>query len=165
MASKSKKHFTVIKDTREQKGYHFGKIVRNRCDGMVVTKLDTGDYTLMGLEATICIERKASIEEIATNLGQKREAFMDEINRMSVFPHRFILLEFDLQNVLDFPNHEGSRIPESKRKSVKISSAYLMKCITEFQTIHGINVLFCGNKRNGFIMATNIFKRINEMYN
>ena len=40
--------FTVIKDTREQEGYHFSKY--NKCAGMVERKLDTGDYSLEGME-------------------------------------------------------------------------------------------------------------------
>jgi len=158
-------HFTVIKDTREQKGYYFGKTDRGKCNGMIEEKLDTGDYSLVGFEDKICVERKASVEEIATNLGQKKHAFIREMERMSVFPHRFIVLEFDLQDVLDFPNHKDSRIPEAKRKSTRMSSSYIMKCLAEFQTIYGINILFCGNKHNAFLAVTSIFKRINEIYN
>ena len=157
-------HFTVIKDTREQKGYNFSKTSKGRCAGMVVEKLDTGDYTLLGLENKICVERKASVEELALNLGQKKHPFMREIDRMAGFPHRFLILEFDLEDVIEFPNHVNSRIPESQRKDLHITSQYIVKCLTEFQVHKDIHVLFCGNKYKAFLAVMSIFKRINEMY-
>ena len=44
--------FKIIKDTREQEGYTFqpSSSRYHKCEGMVVRKLDTGDYSLEGLE-------------------------------------------------------------------------------------------------------------------
>ena len=66
--------YTVIRDTREREGYHFSKF--DKCLGMVVRKLDTGDYSLVGLEDKICIERKGCVEEIAINFGKKKKQFL-----------------------------------------------------------------------------------------
>tara|TARA_R110002020_G_scaffold81578_1_gene202460 strand:+ start:1903 stop:2388 length:486 start_codon:yes stop_codon:yes gene_type:complete len=161
MAKKQIPNFTVIKDTREQEGYYFSKY--DKCEGMIERKLDTGDYSIEGLEEKICVERKASPEELATNLGQKKNAFMNEIGRMKTFRHKFILLEFSLQDLVEFP--EGSRIPESQKAKVKISGKYMLKMLMEFQLKHNIHVVFCGNKHNAFLTLTSLFKRINEMYN
>ena len=161
MAKKRIPNFTVIKDTREQEGYHFSKY--DKCEGMIERKLDTGYYSIEGLEEKICVERKASPEELATNLGQKKNAFMNEIERMKAFRHKFILLEFSLQDLVEFP--EGSRIPESQKAKVKISGKYMLKMLMEFQLKHNIHVVFCGNKYNAFLTLTSLFKRINEMYN
>jgi ERCC4-type nuclease len=161
MAKKRIPNFTVIKDTREQEGYHFSKY--DKCEGMIERKLDTGDYSIEGLEEKICVERKASPEELATNLGQKKHAFMNEIERMKPFRHKFILLEFSLQDLVDFP--EGSRIPESQKAKVKISGKYMLKMLMEFQIKDNIHVVFCGNKYNAFLTLMSLFKRINEMYN
>ena len=130
---------------------------------MIERKLDTGDYSIEGLEEKICVDRKASPEELATNLGQKKNAFMNEIERMKTFRHKFILLEFSLQDLVEFP--EGSRIPESQKAKVKISGKYMLKMLMEFQLKHNIHVVFCGNKYNAFLTLTSLFKRINEMYN
>jgi|TARA_R110000751_G_scaffold227019_3_gene328942 ERCC4-type nuclease len=154
-------NYTVIKDTREQEGYHFSKY--DKCDGMIVQKIDTGDYTIVGLEEKICIERKASPEELATNLGQKKHAFMNEIERMKPFRHKFIVLEFSLSDLVDFP--DNSRIPQSQRKQVKISGKYMLKCLMEFQLKRDIHIIFCGDKHNAFLTISSIFKRVNEMYN
>ena len=92
--------FTVIKDTREQDGYYFSKF--NTCAGMVDQKLDTGDYSIQGLEDKICVERKGCVEELAINLGSKKRTFMNEIARMESFPFKFLILEFSLDDLLKF---------------------------------------------------------------
>jgi ERCC4-type nuclease len=156
--------YTVIKDTREQKGHSFGYNRRDRCVGTEVTKLDTGDYSLKGLEDKLCIERKASVEELAGNLGVSRKTFYREIDRMVLIPHRFLLFEFDFEDIIDFPNHKGSRIPEHKKATVFIRANFILKCITEFQAEYGIPVIFCGNKDNAKIMMTSLFKRFADLY-
>ena len=61
--------YTVIRDTREQEGYYFSEY--GLCEGMIDQKLDTGDYSIQGMEDKVCIERKGCVEELAINLGQK----------------------------------------------------------------------------------------------
>jgi ERCC4-type nuclease len=158
MANKS---FIVIKDTREQDGYFFKEY--NTCAGMIETKLDTGDYSIQGLEDKICIERKGCVEELAGNLGVKKHAFMNEIDRMTKFPHKFIVLEFSLEDLLKFP--KDSRIPSENKNNIKITGKYMLKCLFEFQIQHNIHVLFCGSKYDAFLAVSSILKRINEMYN
>ena len=160
MAYKTAPPFMVIKDTREQDGYFFREY--SPCAGMIDQKLDTGDYTIKGLEDKICIERKGCVEELAVNLGQKKYTFLDEIERMASFPHKFIILEFSLEDLIKFPDE--TRIPIKNKASVKITGKYMLKCLIEFQLYNNINVLFCGNKYNAFLAVSSIFKRINEMY-
>lgn len=160
MAYKQAPNFTVIKDTREQDGYFFSAF--NTCAGMIEQKLDTGDYTIQGLEDKVCVERKGCVEELAVNLGQKKYTFLDEIERMASFPHRFIVLEFSLEDLVKFPAE--TRIPIKNKASVKITGKYMLKCLIEFQIYNNINVLFCGDKYNAFLAVSSIFKRINEMY-
>ena len=152
--------FTVIKDTREQDGYYFSKF--NTCAGMVDQKLDTGDYSIKGLEDKICIERKGCVEELAINLGSKKKTFLKEIERMESFPFKFLILEFSLDDLLKFP--EETRIPIKNKASVKITGRYMLKCLVEFELYDNVHVLFCGDKRTAFLAVSSIFKRINEMY-
>lgn len=160
MAIPTPPKYKIIQDTREQQGLFFGPY--EQCDGMITQKLDTGDYTIEGLEDKICIERKASVEEIAINLGQKKHPFMAEIQRMSTFDHKFLVMEFSIDDILRFP--EGTRIPEEKRKTLKITGKYLLKCINEFQIYDDIQVVFCGNKHNAFLYLSGLFKRLHEKY-
>jgi ERCC4-type nuclease len=152
--------FTVIKDTREQDGYFFSKF--NTCAGMVEHKLDTGDYTIQGMEDKVCIERKGCVEELAMNLGSKKHTFLNEIIRMGDFPHKYLVLEFSLKDLLNFPKH--TRIPIKNKAAVKITGRYMLKCLVEFEIWNNVHVLFCGDKHTAFLAVSSIFKRINEMY-
>lgn len=160
MVYKQAPSFIVIKDTREQDGYYFK--AHNTCAGMIDQKLDTGDYSIQGLEDKICIERKGCVEELAMNLGQKKYTFLDEIARMSSFPHKFLILEFSLEDLVKFPDE--TRIPIKNKSLVKITGKYMLKCLCEFELYNNVHVIFCGNKYNAFIMVSSILKRINEMY-
>jgi len=99
--AKSKPKYTVIKDTREQDGWFFSSY--DRCSGMEVSTMKTGDYTIKGYEDLVCVERKGSVTEIATNLGKKKKTFQAEMERMKAFDFRFILLEFSASDVIDYP--------------------------------------------------------------
>jgi hypothetical protein len=114
------------------------------------------------MEDKICIERKGSVEELAVNLGQKKYSFLAEIERMVKFPHKFLVLEFSLEDLAKFP--EDTRIPDKNISSVKITGKYMLKCLFEFQLYNDIHILFCGNKYNAFLAVSSILKRINEMY-
>ena len=156
--------FTIIKDTREKKGYTFeaSRTKYHVCKGMVLRKLDTGDYSIEGLEDKICIERKASVVELANNVGFDKRRFVSEIERMKEFPHRFLILEFSLTDLMNFP--EGSDIPEKEISKLKISNKYMLRFLMELQINDNINVIFCDSKKNAKWTVLSILKRINEKY-
>lgn len=156
--------FTIIKDTRERQGYTFESIDTKYhvCKGMVLRKLDTGDYSIEGLEDKICIERKASVVELANNVGFDKRRFMAEIERMKTFPHKFLVLEFSLEQLMDFP--EGSDIPDDEIKNLKISNKYMLRFLMELQINHNVHVIFCGSKKNAKWTVLSIIKRINQKY-
>ena len=52
----------IIIDTREQKPWEFPGHTT------AVQKLDTGDYSVEGLEDILCIERKQNTSEFAKNI-------------------------------------------------------------------------------------------------
>ena len=152
--------YTVVRDTREQKGYFFKKF--NTCNGTVQRKLDTGDYSILGMEEKVCIERKASVVELANNVGFDKRRFTNEIERMKDFPHRFLILEFSLTDLMNFP--EGSDIPEKEISKLKISNKYMLRFLMELQINDDINVIFCDSKKNAKWTVLSILKRINEKY-
>ena len=156
--------YTVVKDSREQDGYTFNRFTSryHECKGMVVRKLDTGDYSIEGLEDKVCIERKGRISELAINLGKDKHRFMREIERMKEFPFKFLVLEFSLEDVMSFP--EGSDIPDENWNSLKITNKYMLKMLIEFQMYDDIHVIFCGSKKNAKLVVSSILKRVNEYY-
>ena len=156
--------FTIIKDTREKQGYTFqaSSTKYHVCKGMVNRKLDTGDYSIEGLEDKICIERKASVVELANNVGISRKRFEAEIERMKEFPHKFLVLEFSLTDLMDFP--EGSDVPNSEIKKLRVTNKYMLRFLMEMQINHNVNVIFCDSKKNAKWTVLSILKRINEKY-
>lgn len=90
--------YTVIKDTREQKGWTFESHHPDRrsprCAGMVTDTLHTGDYSLVGYKDILAIERKADFSELWGNYSsKKRPAFELEMERMSTIKHSYIIIE------------------------------------------------------------------------
>lgn len=157
---KSIPNYRVIKDTREQDGWFFSEY--DKCSGMDVKTLHTGDYTIAGFEDVVCIERKACVSEIAGNLGKKKGAFNAEIERMKDYAFSFIICEFSMEDLLNYP--DGSRVPHKLRSHVKVTGKYLLKCLLEFQIWYNTKVIFCDNKKNAFLVCNSIFKRLNELF-
>lgn len=150
------KYFDIIVDTREQKPWDF-----NDNFNIAKAKLDTGDYSIAGLEDILCIERKCSPNEISNNITEKR--FKDVLDRMAGFPHAHIIFEFDLYDILQFPRNSG--IPPKLWKNLRITPLYLLKYITEINTIYGIHTHFCGDRSTAQALAISIMKRVNEQHN
>tara|TARA_R100001244_G_scaffold131813_1_gene105868 strand:- start:535 stop:1044 length:510 start_codon:yes stop_codon:yes gene_type:complete len=157
------KPFTIIKDTREQEGYTFepSSSRYHTCKGMITQKLDTGDYSIAGMEDKVCIERKASVVEFANNVGHDQVRFLNEIERMKSFPYKFIVFEFSLSDLMNYPN--GTNIPEEDWSKLKVTNKFMLKMIMEFQLYHDIHVLFCDSKKNAKWAVLSIIKRVNEI--
>jgi ERCC4-type nuclease len=147
-------NFTIVIDTREQQPWFVDE------EHVVAKKLNTGDYSIEGLEDILAIERKKSIAEIANNITESR--FIDVLKRMNNFKYKFMLLEFDLEDVYNFP--VGSTIPKKIWNKLKISPKYLLKFLTEIQLDYGIHIIYCGCASNAEKMAYSIMKRINNKY-
>lgn len=142
--------FTIIVDTREQHPWLFDNYTTAK------RKLDTGDYSIEGLEHLLGIERKKSISEFANNIVESR--FEDVIDRLSKLKYAFILFEFNLNDVLIYP--VGSTVPKKWWNNIKITPAFLMKHIVELQLVHNIKIAFCGSASNAEKMAESILKKV-----
>ncbi len=150
MTNNTYNNFTIIVDTREQQPWTFDSYTKAH------KKLDTGDYSIEGLEHLLTIERKKSSSEFATNIVESR--FKDVVMRLSQFKYSFLLLEFDLEDLLIYPI--GSTVPKRMWDKVKITPSFLIKNIIELQLNHNIKVMFCGNAANAEKIAEFIFKKI-----
>jgi len=152
--------YVVVRDTREKdnQGWTWNK--SKYCVGTVTRKLDTGDYTIevdgQCMSDYLTIERKGSISEWAQNVTEAR--FERELERLDGIQHPWILLEFNMTDVLNYP--VGSGIPKSKWRYLKFRGPFILKKMTEMMLDHRVNIVLCGN--NGKEVASNIFKRIIE---
>lgn len=149
--------YTVIRDTREHrdKGWTFAG--STRCVGTETTKLDTGDYSLKGMEELFCIERKGSVSEFARNVTENR--FEKELKRLESFKYPFIILEFEMSDIIDYPKNSG--IPYNKRNQLRFRGPFILKRLIELQMQYKTKILICGSR--GREVASSIFKRVVEI--
>lgn len=147
-------NFQIIVDTREQHPWEFSKMEKT------IAKLDTGDYSLKGLEDIFCIERKGSVSEFANNITEKR--FKDVIERLSNVQHSFLLFEFNLEDVLQYP--VGSTVPKRMWSKLRISPKFILKHINELQLLHNVKVLFCGDAAKAEKIALALMRKAYELY-
>lgn len=97
--------FTVAVDSREQAPYGFENLpLPGRRGGkrLVVPVeyrgLAAGDYSIVGLEDCVAVERK-SLEDLFATLGQGRERFEREIEKLSIYQRAAIMVEADWREI------------------------------------------------------------------
>lgn len=147
--------FIIVEDTREKNGWDFPD---DECYAKVVsTKLNTGDYNILGLEEGIlCIERKATVQELSGNIFEGR--FKDCLARMSKHKHKFLILDFSMDDVLKYP--VGSSIPKKKWAQLKVSGSFILSFLAQVMINYGVSVIFAGDRDNGALCALKIMKRV-----
>jgi len=94
MKKREREDFTIVVDSREQRGYSF--------NGAVIKALKTGDYSILGLEDKIVIERKSK-EDAYSSLGAGRARFERELMRLSKYDYSAIVIESNLVDFLQAP--------------------------------------------------------------
>jgi hypothetical protein len=149
--------YRVIKDTREKFGSWVFSPSAN-CLGMEIRGLRTGDYTIEGYEDKLTVERKANTAEFCTNINEGR--FERELKRMESFAHPFMILEFEAEDIINFPVNSG--IPKEKWGELKVTPWYMLKRLTEFQIEYKTQIILAGKR--GKVIAASIFKRVLEKY-
>lgn len=149
--------YTVIRDTREQENQGWSWNVSQYCAGTVDDKLDTGDYTLKGYEKMLTIERKGSVSEWAKNINESRVE--RELERMKDIPYSFVLLEFTMKDIINYPI--GSDIPKRLWPKLRFKGPYMLKRTVEFMIRYNTKIIFCGG--SGKEVASSIFKRTIEI--
>lgn len=146
--------FTIVVDTREQMPWEFGFHTTSK------RKLDTGDYSIEGMESIFTIERKMSVSEIATNITENR--FKDVLERLSKIPHAYLIMEFSIEDIYTFP--VGSDIPKKLWDKLRVKGNYIMKVLLEASLNYNIQLIFCGDAENAERTAVSLMKRIYEKY-
>lgn len=84
----------LVQDTREQNGY--GPLFQTP---HVVGTLGSGDYSILGLEDLIAIERK-SFQDLLGSLTGGRERFETEMKRARAYHRFFVLVECSPADIL-----------------------------------------------------------------
>jgi ERCC4-type nuclease len=90
----------VVVDTREQAPFTFAA-TSNWIGGTVTRKLDIGDYSIVGMERLLRMERK-SLTDLITTLIQGRKRFFKECEALARFRHSVLLVEATYEDVKSF---------------------------------------------------------------
>lgn len=153
----SKRAFEVVVDTREKQPW---ELASGRVLGREFRKLETGDYTVAGFEDILCIDRKASVSELATNVNQKR--FKKELERMKEIPHAYLILEANLSEVLEYPHN--SNLPPHVKSKIRMNGSFLLRCLTRMEIKYGFNVIFAGSRYYAERIALCLMEDVLEQY-
>jgi ERCC4-type nuclease len=94
----------AIVDTREQNPLDLSPL-RSQ-----VGTLETGDYSVVGLEHVVRIERK-SLEDLIGCIGRDRERFDREVQRLLSYPVRCLVIESSWDEI-EFGQWRGKVTPE-----------------------------------------------------
>lgn len=91
-ASLAPESITALVDSREQTPLDLSPLRTEPAT------LDTGDYSVRGLEQVIRIERK-SLPDLVACVGRERERFDREVQRLLSYPVRVLLVEATWQDI------------------------------------------------------------------
>lgn len=134
--------FTILIDQREKAPYFFHGIRAgaNRSHRPLVIPtqfhhLPTGDYSILGLEDRITIERK-SLADLYSTLGSNRDRFEAEHVRMAQFEFAAVIVESSMAKLLLEPPKESRLNPKS------VHGTYL-----SWSMRYGVQWLFAEDRR------------------
>lgn len=130
--------FVVAVDTREQKPYRFPR--------SEVKTLPTGDYSIVGLEDQVAVERKSK-EDAYSSLGQGRARFERELERLSAFDYAAIVVETTLPDFLKAPVFSQMN-PKAAMNSILAWSVKYRVC-----------VFFGGDRRHGNALTCRLLEK------
>ena len=118
----------IIIDTREQVPYAFDsrQVVRQA--------LPAGDYSVVGFESLIAVERK-TLEDFVHSVIRDRERFKKELAKLAGRPHACVVVEAGLPDVL------SARYPSGAHPHPVFGAAVSI-CVD-----HSVPVFFCGDRQ------------------
>jgi DNA excision repair protein ERCC-4 len=119
-----------IIDTREQSPLDLEPL------RTVAGTLDTGDYSLRGLEHIVRIERK-SLPDLVGCVGRERDRFEREVQRLLAFEVRVLVVEASWEQV-------ESHCPAMPQWRGKVTSSQVVGSLLGWQAA-GLSVHLCGD--------------------
>jgi DNA excision repair protein ERCC-4 len=122
--------FIIAIDEREKMPFDFTAI-GTPC---VRKRLPTGDYSILGLEHRVCIERKRP-SELFTNFTTQRERFEREYERMATFDYAAVVVEGDLATCAQ----EGSRFS-------RVQPGTVINSLISWSIRYGVYTWFAGSR-------------------
>lgn len=152
--------FTIVEDTRERKPWSFSFFGADQ----VRRKVDTGDYTIVGHENEITIDRKRNVDELYMNLFKEYPRFKREMERMQGM-EAYIVCEFPYSHILTFPNTMPLIwCPQEKKKvpmKLRFASSDVIDRVDTINKRYGVQFLYHDSRREA---ESEAFKILKEFY-
>ena len=121
--------FRIVIDSREQESYTFA------CE-TVKAKLDAGDYSVVGFEQRVAVERK-SLRDFVGTVIHDFDRFARELAKLSAMDAACIVVEADLTAVLCGLHHDALRA---------VAPQSLLGAATYIGIKYRVPVYWCGSR-------------------
>ena len=123
------KDFVIVIDSNEQQPLKFGKIPT------ITKKLDSGDYSILGMEHSVCIERKSQSDFYGSIIGDGRERLYLMFERTRLYGFKAFVVECEESELMT---------PELTHSDIKPNSVYAT--ISSWEVKHGYHFYY-GNRK------------------
>lgn len=137
----------IIIDTREQTPFRFGPEVETEPG-----TLQTGDYSLSGLESLVAVERK-SLADLVACCGPERDRFKRELQRLRAYRCRAVIVEAELADVV------------GHRYRAQTAPTAIMGSVASWQSRYEVPFNFAGQHGGLFVEAIfrNFLNQLREL--
>lgn len=139
-SKKSEYDFEIAVDTREKLPYDYKNGVRK--------KLDCGDYSIVGHEDKIVIERK-SLSDAYSTFGAGRKRFLKELEKLAKIDYAVIVLESTWDGII-----------RDKPKYSRLSPMVVLNSLLSWSIRYDVRVMCVGSRAT----AKAITRRMLEHY-
>lgn len=126
----------ILVDTREQTPLELARF-SNWIAGEQVATLETGDYSIQGMESLVSLERK-TLKDVVGTLTHGRERFIRQLERMQAYRHRAIIIE---------ATYEQVKTPYSFASLVEAHPNGISGSLDAIEARYGIPIIYTSSNR------------------
>jgi len=134
----------IVIDSREQLPYRFPYET-------ITAKLDSGDYSVKGMETRAAIERKTK-SDLFSSIGNGRARFEREMERLSQLEYAALVIEASLQDLFTAPPYSA------------MTPTAVINTLLAWSIRYGIYVWFAGNREAGEKITMRILEKCWKEY-
>lgn len=135
----------IVIDSREQLPLDFK--TSTHIEGVVIKKLEAGDYSILGYEDKIAIERKSANDLFGT-LGKGHKRFNRELARAKGYDYFGIIIEDSFTDI-KYKNFENSFYS-------KMPGFVITKMCMTMKLKYGVDFIFCKDRQEAKDMIREI---------
>jgi hypothetical protein len=150
----------ILQDTKEKTPWSFASF--EQCTAQKLIHLNEGDYTIEEYPLLVALERKKTVEELATNLGMKYAQFKNEMERLRQYRFRYVVCEFSEIDILNYPHK--SKLPAAVKAKLRMNGKFLMHRISELIDTYEIEFVYCNNRYSATKKALELLLDAERIY-